>query len=392
MKILHIIDSGGLYGAEVMLLTLAQEQMRMGLRPVIASIGEKNIATKTLEKEALNWGIETVQFRMHPGFNYFGAMKIRSYALSEGFQILHSHGYKGNILFGFLPKNIRCLPLVATLHGWTTTSGLSKMSVYEKLDRLSLRFMDAVVLVSAGMKNFPIFQKKRKRLNLFVISNGLAPLQDGSSITSSRTEHKDGNGNGIMEVDAEIREFCRRGPTIGCIGRLSREKGQRYLIEALHLLKNEIPEIQLVIIGEGNERMALEQLLHRLDLSERVMMPGYRKNARVYLPFFDIFVLPSLTEGLPITLLEAMQEGVPILASGVGGLPYVIEDGKTGILVNPGDTNALSKGLKELYRGKKMAEQLSCRARRLVNTHYTSAVMAQQYNEVYQAVLSKCPI
>jgi len=84
-----------------------------------------------------------------------------------------------------------------------------------------------------------------------------------------------------------------------------------------------------------------------------------------------------------------MQEGVPIVASRVGGLPHVIEDGKTGILVNPGDALSLSKGLKKLFRERKMAERLSCKARSLVNTHYTSDVMATQYNEVYRAVLDR---
>ena len=120
MHILHIIDSGGMYGAEVMLLNLVEEQIRQGLSPVIASIGGVQSGEKPLELEAHKRGFPLKIFRMRPGPNLIGAMEILKYAKSTRCDLLHSHGYKGNILFGFLPKKIRRLPLVATLHGWTS--------------------------------------------------------------------------------------------------------------------------------------------------------------------------------------------------------------------------------------------------------------------------------
>jgi hypothetical protein len=116
MKILHIIDSGGLYGAEVMLLNLVAEQIKLGLDPTIASIGEKHIGEKPLETEALKRGFKLRKFSMYPGPNYPGALKILRFAHGAGIHILHSHGYKGNILFGLMPRKIRNLPLIATIH------------------------------------------------------------------------------------------------------------------------------------------------------------------------------------------------------------------------------------------------------------------------------------
>src|SRR3989337_2476449 len=118
MKVLHIIDSGGLYGAEVMLLNLVQEQLRLGLDPVICSIGEKRFFEKPLESEGLKRGFKIKKFRMRAGPNLLGAYKILRFAHIGKFDLMHTHGYKGNILFGLLLRGLRKIPLVSTLHGW----------------------------------------------------------------------------------------------------------------------------------------------------------------------------------------------------------------------------------------------------------------------------------
>ena len=104
MHVMHIIDSGGMYGAEVMLLNLVEEQVRQGLKPVIASIGDKHTGEKPLEIEAHKRNFPVKTFRMHAGPNFIGAWEILNYAKSIDCDLLHSHGYKGNILFGLIPK------------------------------------------------------------------------------------------------------------------------------------------------------------------------------------------------------------------------------------------------------------------------------------------------
>lgn len=116
MKILHIIDSDGFYGAGVMLLNLMAEQTKCGLKPVIVSIGEKHIKEKPLETDALKRGLQVWKFKITPGPNLDGALEFLRYAKREGFDLLHSHGYKGKILFGSIPRTIRQLSIVLTLH------------------------------------------------------------------------------------------------------------------------------------------------------------------------------------------------------------------------------------------------------------------------------------
>jgi glycosyltransferase involved in cell wall biosynthesis len=379
MKILHIMDSAGLYGAEIMLLNLVAEQIELGLEPTIASIGEKEIDEKPLETAAIRRGFNVRNFRMKPGPNIGGALEVLRFAHAAGFEIMHSHGYKGNILFGFMPRRVRKLPLVSTLHGYTSTNGFTKMRVYEWLDTKSLKFIDRVVLVNKGMLNHPRLERLLG-VNFQVVDNGI-PLP-----TAAREDERiwaDGKGG----VDAEIADFCAKGFTVGTIGRLSTEKGYRYLIQALKLLQNEGLDARLVMIGEGYQRPELEKLVAAAGLSDRVFLPGYREGARRYLSLFNVFVMSSLTEGLPITLLEAMQAKVPIVATAVGGIPEVLDNGSAGLLVGPGKPGAISEAIHRVFAENQLGQKLGNAAYERVVTAYSSEAMAGHYLEIYQELL-----
>lgn len=368
MKVLHIIDSGGLYGAEVMLLNLIAEQIKLGADPVICSIGELNISEKPLEKEARKRGFKVEIFRMRPGPNILGALKVLRFAHREHFNLMHSHGYKGNILFGFIPRKIRKIPLLSTLHGWTNTGSLNRMKIYEWLDSKSLKYIDAIVVVNKAMLSNPEFGNQNG-VNLFTINNGI-PSHELNINTDT--------------LDKEIINFCRQGFTIGSIGRLSTEKGFDFLIGAVHkLIKNGI-DLRLVIIGEGYKRDELQQEINKQNLSGKVYLPGYRNSANQYLPFFNIFALSSFTEGLPITMLEAMQAKIPIVATKVGGIPDVLENGITGILVSPYDTTGLAEGILTLYKDRKLRTDLTVKAEQTLKKEYTSSKMAKQYYKIYK--------
>jgi len=373
MKILHIIDSGGLYGAEIMLLNLMQEQMASGVESLLASIGNGGVAEKPIEKEARQRGIRVKAFRMKPGPNMLGALNVLRFAWAEKVDIFHSHGYKGNILFGFLPRSVRRVPMVSTLHGWTWSGGMSRMRIYEWLDSLSLSFVDRVIMVNAVMKDHPRI-KSRQGLALEVVPNGI-PL------------HNNEQQRETAVLNADIIGFCRQGYTIGAIGRLSAEKGFASLLEVVATFAAQGKDIRLVILGEGGLRSNLEITARRLGIENRVMMPGYVRDAKQYLPFFNIFVMPSLTEGLPIVLLEAMQAAVPIVASSVGGIPEVLEGGRCGLLIKPGCCESLAVGLTHVMQCPKEAEVRAHSARRRVLEDYSSKSMAQKYQEIYKKVL-----
>jgi glycosyltransferase involved in cell wall biosynthesis len=381
MKILHIIDSGGLYGAEMVLLNLVAEQIRQGLEPIIASIGEKAIEEKPLEAEAIKRGFRVEKFRMRPGPNYPGALKILKFAQKENVNILHSHGYKGNILFGLMPKRIRRIPIVTTIHGYTSIgNGFSKMRVYESLDSKALRFMDAIVFVSNAMKSDPRFRHLNQS-KVHVIHNGI-PIDSHSAPSHLRTFAP----SDAADLDQRILSFCSQGFTIGSIGRLSKEKGYKYLIEAFGILIKKGVDARLVIMGEGYDRAFLENLIKELGLSEKVLLPGYIDKASLYISHFNVFVISSLTEGLPITLLEAMSSKVPIVASAVGGIPCLLDESGGGLLVNPAKSDAIADAISLIYNDDRLTKALADKAYEQVCNDFGTEGMALAYLKIYERI------
>jgi glycosyltransferase involved in cell wall biosynthesis len=371
MKVLHVIDSGGLYGAEMMLLNLIQEQVNLGIEPTICSIGEPDVQEKPLETEALKKGFKVKKFRMRAGPNILGALKILKFAHEEHFSLIHTHGYKADILFGFIPKIVRKIPLVATLHGWTSIGRFTRMKIYEWLDMRSLKYFDSVVLVNKSMLSMPRLRKYHAR-NLSVINNGISAFDYDT----------DGQNRAI---DSQFIDFCRDGFIVGAIGRLSPEKGFDQLIDAVYLLKKDTG-LKLIIIGEGPLKEKLQTKINMMNLSDSAFLAGYLPSGRKYMKFFDVFVLSSLTEGLPITVLEAMFSKIPIVATKVGGIPEVLQNGEGGLLVERKKPEALADAILYIYKNPHFSKQIVNFSYNEVMTKYSSRTMALNYADVYRKV------
>ncbi|WP_073379575.1 glycosyltransferase [Desulfofustis glycolicus] len=368
MKIFHVIDSGGFYGAEVVLLYLMEAQLELGLEPTLISIGLPGEKEKAIEIEARRCALSVEQFRMRPGPNWLGAYSILNTLWREGAQILHSHGYKSNILFGLIPRKIRKIPMVTTLHGWTTTTQISKIRVYEWLDSLSLRFVDQVAIVNKEMFKHPKLAPFRDKFK--VIDNGI-PLTDDCT----------------HDLNEKVVSFCKNGQTLCAIGRLSREKGFDLLIKALPKVLAISPDTRLIIIGEGSHRQQLQDLIGQLNLNDKVMMPGYLPYAYSYLKYCQGLVMSSLTEGLPITLLEAMRIGAPIIATRVGGIPEVLASGDCGILVEKNSVSEIERGILQFISEMDESRLLGQKAKMRFEKNYNNILMARRYMELYCSVL-----
>ena len=376
MKVLHVIDSGGLYGAELMLLNLAQEQLQLGCTVTIASISEPNIPPKEIDNEARKRGIPLKRFIMKPGISYSGAKSILCYGIKEGFQLIHSHGYKGNILLGVLPIITRELPVVTTIHGYTSTRLLSKMYVYEWLDRRMWCRLDGVVLVNRQMLSHSGIKRVKHR-KLAVIENGIPFDAETWDIPDN-------------ESTRQIKTFCKQGIIVGSVGRYSPEKGFDLLIRAVKILKDNGLDIKLLLIGEGTERRHLEQLIAECELHNSVLLTGYYQEAYKLMPLMDVCVISSHTEGLPITLLEAIRACVPIIATKVGGIPDVLEYGKYGKLVTPGDVSQLARAIADVHRETEKYKQNAVEARNYFVRRYSARKMADSYLDFYNTVVTSC--
>lgn len=173
----------------------------------------------------------------------------------------------------------------------------------------------------------------------------------------------------------------------GAIGRLDQQKGQSYLIEAMARLNRHVAA-RCVVIGAGPRRAALEALVHKHHLEQSVILLGERDDVPAWLSSLDVFVLPSLWEGLPNALLEAMALGLPVIASAVDGVPEVVEDGKTGLLVSPRDPAALAQKLSALASDPALRQRLGEGAKALIAEKFTLIRMIESYQKAYRDVLT----
>jgi glycosyltransferase involved in cell wall biosynthesis len=175
--------------------------------------------------------------------------------------------------------------------------------------------------------------------------------------------------------------------TIGTVGRLLPLKGIVHLLRAISTLREDFPDLRLEIVGDGPERTDLQKQIIALGLADIVRFLGWLPEVNSAMAGWQIFVQPSLEEGLPVALLEAMAAGLPVIASDVGGIPEIIEEGVTGTLVAPGDPIALSESLREMLLNVELRQRLGDAARLRIRQHFSPEAMVRQISEVYDELL-----
>lgn len=365
-----MIDSAGLYGAEGVVLSLMEAQGALGLVPALLSLGIDLEGLKGIEQESEKQGSCVHRVRTSGTKPLRASLEILRYAREWRADVLHSHGYKGDILLGLLPRRVRRVPAVTTIHGWTSAKILSKVGLYQALSALAMKNLDAVAAVSSRIPEYPVL--KALGIRPSVIENGLPSLVFPQ---------------GLFEKDfPELAAKCKGRLKLVAAGRLSPEKGFDLLVHALRMLREKGLDPVLVIFGDGSERARLEEVVQGLGLTERVFLPGYCEKAFRYFPFFDAFVLPSRTEGLPLTLLESMQAGIPIVATRVGEVPRVLEQGLLGELASPGDVRGLALAIEAVLTDLERARARASAARERALNAYSAERMATRYLALYDAV------
>ncbi len=275
--------------------------------------------------------------------------------------VLHSHNYKSNFYALFSTWLHKPRPaLIATNHLWAGKSFRER--VYQLLDALWLRMFDQVAAVSDKIRDdMAVFGIP----NILVIYNGIDVDDPDFGCTHS--------------ADRENASV-----TIGNIGRMTLQKAQDDLITAFSKCATEFPNLRLKIVGDGPERIQLKKLIDRLQLGRSVSLLEPMDRIRQLYRSFDMFVLPSRDEGLPMVLLEAMAAGVPVIASSVGAIPSVINHGKNGILVESGNQHELVAAIACMTRDQNLRERLGTVGRETVRTRYSSLAMAREYRDLYE--------
>ncbi|MCK4326136.1 glycosyltransferase family 4 protein, partial [bacterium] len=170
---------------------------------------------------------------------------------------------------------------------------------------------------------------------------------------------------------------------IGTIGRLTLQKGLKYLIHAVAIAIKQIPQIELLIVGDGTEKKNLVKLVSDLGIRERVIFTGFQKDVGSFLRTMEIFILPSLFEGLPGVVLEAMAFQRPVVATRIAGVDEVVVDEETGVLVPPRNPEALAGAIIKLLSDREKAREMGIRGREKAEKYFNIGLMVEKYEKVY---------
>ncbi|MDQ6735953.1 MAG: glycosyltransferase [Nitrospirota bacterium] len=241
--------------------------------------------------------------------------------------VIQSHGYK-SALVAWICGGLYRVPWLAFSHGYTSEN--RRINLYNRLDAWVLRRADAVVAMSRAMADqlaaggVPVNR-------IHVIHNAIDPAEDSVGGSGSRWRRRWG-----ISADEVV---------LGVIGRLSPEKGQQIFLEAFQGVVARAPNRRAVLVGDGPEKERLVQLVRRLGLANHVLFTGHDSHIEELYPALDLVVIPSLSEGLPNVLLEALLYGKPIIAAEVGGIPEILKPAGAGWLVPPGDARALEAAM-----------------------------------------------
>ena len=243
------------------------------------------------------------------------------------------------------------------------------------IEKLAVSIIDRMVALSEG---------ERKDYIAFSVSKSdkMVTIHSGVDVTR------------FMNARVNIEEKKRslglntKGLVVGTIGWLLPIKGPLYLLKAMEVIWQTNPGIQLVYVGKGDLEEEVRSEVTRMGVSERVAFLGWRDDIPEIMQVLDIFVLPSLNEGMGRVLVEAMAAGKPIVASDVGGIPDLVKDGQNGFLVKPGDANDLSFAIEKLLDDKKMREEMGKKGRAMAKD-YSVEKMVDKIDALYAALYQR---
>lgn len=367
IKILHVIPSLLPGGAENLVSNLLLFSNRSSYDVAVLKLFDHNLKNYNFKIYSgnHNWEEHLKSSRIK---RYWNDIKImwNVYRIIRDFKpdVIHTHLY--TIAFVLLPSILFRVPVrVHTVH---TIAQKDAKGIVKLINIIAFKFL-GFIPVSIS-KRVAETVKQVYGIDSPVIYNGI-DTQEFS-----------------IEISKKSNLSDKRFILIN-VARFVEEKNQKLLIEAFSKSIQEIPNLELWFVGDGPLRTEIEQLVEQKKLKEKVKFFGVRSDIPKLLSQADIFVLSSDYEGLPLSVLEAMAAGLPVIATAVGGVPEILEGGKAGVLVPPRDADALAKAIVELARDEKKRTELSDYGKKLVAEKFDIRRTVKEYERLYLELLKK---
>ncbi|MBI3952199.1 MAG: glycosyltransferase [Acidobacteria bacterium] len=364
----YFLDSAHFGGTEQVVLQILSGLDRGHWRPVLFHHPEPGLAPLLREAENLNVERRPVP-RMQSRHSLVAWLpRFIGELRAEHPAVFHAHlNSPLSCKDGLIAAGLARVPaIVATAHLFME---LPLTRFVRAQQRFVATAVDRYIAVShevAGRLRRTFYIPARK---ISVVHNGIYPTRFNGPVNTALRATLTGSS---------------KQPVVLILARLDQQKGHRYLLEAAAL----VPEAVFVLAGDGPERANLEAQAQRLGLNNRVLFLGYRQDAPDLLACCDLFVLPSLFEGLPLSILEAMAANKPVIASAISGNNEAIVHGETGLLVPPADPTALAAAIRMVLSNRELARRLAAAGRARVYKEFSAEGMVQRVTHIYEQILS----
>lgn len=360
IRVLHLIETGGPGGAERMLLGMTRH-----LDPSFHStVGL--MKPGWLESQIQERGLDHVRIQGGTWGDIGCIGHLARVVRASAIQVIHAHEFYMNVL-GAAVSRLTGVPLISTVHG---------KNYYPEKRRRQLLYRwvastaASIVTVSEDLKLFFCRTVGVADSRVTVVPNGI-----DTAIWSP------------VVADAALQAECgipRDAVVAGAIGNLYPVKRHIDLIRALPLIKVACPNIHVVILGRGDQRTILEQEAAVLGVADRLHLPGFQENTRQWLNRMDCYVMPSESEGMPLSLLEAMSAQVPVVVTAVGGIPEVVTHEESGWLIPPHRPEMLAKAIIHVLTHPSEARAVAAHGRARIEARFSADAMARAYGTLYR--------
>ena len=369
IPLLHLITELDTGGAQKALARLLAHLDRTRFTPHVVCLynGDKAVA-----QEIRALGVPVTDLGMTGKWRLDAFWRLYRLLRRERPTILHSWMFHANVP-GRVIGRLAGVPIIIISRRNVEIGG----EMRERLLRWTAGLDDKVVAVCELARRAQIERTHVAPQHVVTVHNGLDVAEFGAPNPEAR---------------ATIREAFGIPPTaplVGSVGRLHPQKDFTTLLKALVRVRDRLPDVHLLLVGDGELHADLTRQAHTLGVATSVTFTGYRSDILDILATLDLFVLPSLWEGLPNALLEAMAAGLPVVATAVGGTPEVVVDGVTGFLVPPRDPQALADAILRLLRDPELRQRMGEAGRARVAAHFSIEQMVHKTEALYEQLLAE---
>lgn len=367
IKILYVNYSLDVGGIETLVLAICKRLDAKQYVPEVCAFVDAGRLQPEFEKA----GIKVHIIKRVPGIDASLPFKLSKLIKQRGIDIIHAQNVS-SWLYCAPASFLSGKPLIYTAH---TSSDYSGLHIYKwrLVENILARFTKRVTTVAAIIAEY---MKKKE----FVPANKIEVIYNG--IDCKKYEQS-------VDVVLKKRELGIKESeyVIGNVARLTPVKNHELLITAFEQIKERIPNARLFVAGEGPLKEQLTDFIKQLSLESFVTLMGDRRDIHELLKVFDVFVLPSLKEGFPMVLLEAMAASIPVIATDVGGNKELVLNGETGLVIPPNNANALQEAIMKLHDFPDLAKTMGKNGERRVQEGFTFDMMINKYEKVYASLL-----